>query len=95
MVACQSLDDVRANIDRIDDQIVRLLAERSGYVLQVVRFKQTADDVRAPARFAQVIERVRALAEQHGANPDLVERTYRTLIGEFIEVELRELDRRP
>jgi len=91
IVTCQSLDEVRANIDRIDDQIVRLLAERSVYVQQVVRFKRTADDVYAPARYEQVIQRVRALAEKHGASPDLVERVYRTLIGGFIEQELEAL----
>jgi chorismate mutase len=31
--ACASLAAVRAEIDRLDDQIVPLLAERGGYVL--------------------------------------------------------------
>jgi len=91
IVECQSLDEVRAQIDRLDDQIVRLLAERSGYVQQVVRFKRTVDDVYATERQEQVIQRVRALAEEHGAAPDLVERVYRTLIGGFIEHELEAL----
>src|SRR5207244_1798643 len=69
-------DEVRATINRIDQEIVRLLAERGGYVRQAARFKQTTDDVRAPARVEQVIGRVRALAEQFG----------RRLIGELTAV---------
>lgn len=33
--ACASLAPVRAEIDRLDDQIVPLLAKRGGYVLAV------------------------------------------------------------
>ncbi len=94
IVECQSLDEVRAHINRIDQEIVRLLAERGGYVRQAARFKQTTDDVRAPARVEQVIGRVRALAEEHGASPDLVERVYRALIAGYIDEELAE-HRRP
>ena len=38
---CSSLGEVRANIDRIDRQIVVLLAERGCYVKQTVQFKKT------------------------------------------------------
>jgi isochorismate pyruvate lyase len=92
---CQSLDEVRANINRIDEAPVRLLAERGGYVRHAARFKQTTDDVRAPARVEQVIGKVRALADEHGASPDLVERVHRTLIAAFIDEELQEHGRRP
>ena len=47
---CDSIEEVRANIDRIDYQIVALLAERGGYVKQAARFKKTTDDVKAPQR---------------------------------------------
>jgi isochorismate pyruvate lyase len=90
IVECQSLDEVRANINRIDQEMVRLLAERGGYVRQAARFKLTTDDVRAPARVEQVIGRVRALAAEAGASPDLVERVYRTLIAAYIDEELEE-----
>lgn len=88
-----SLDEVRAAIDRLDREIVRLIGARSACVAQVMRFKATPEDVRAPARVAQVIARVRALATEHGADPDLVEGIYRTMIAGFIEYELRAIAR--
>lgn len=86
---CHTLDQVRAEIDRLDEQIVRLMAERGGYVLAAARFKSSAAEVRAPQRVEQVIARVRALAQQHGALPEVVERTYRTLIEAFTDAEQR------
>jgi len=86
---CESLAQVRAEIDRIDDALVRLLAERGGYVLAAARFKKNDDEVRAPQRVEQVIARVRALAAAHGAEPDLVERIYRELIAAFTDAEHR------
>lgn len=91
---CNSLDQVRAEIDRIDAQIVPLLAERGGYVLAAARFKSRAEEVPAPQRVEQVIAHVRALAEAHGAMPEVVERVYRAMIAAFIEAELRHWQRR-
>ena len=47
---CESLDEVRINIDRLDKLIVPLLAEREHYVRQAARFKKSADAVVVPAR---------------------------------------------
>ncbi len=91
---CDSLAQVRTEIDRLDEQIVRLLAERGGYVLAAACFKHSADEVRAPQRVEQVIAHVRELALQHGALPEVVERTYRAMIAAFIEAEQRHWQQR-
>jgi len=87
---CNSLEDVRANIDRIDHQLVALLAERGGYVKQAARFKKTTDDVKAPQRVEQVIAKVVALSHELGANPAVAEQVYRAMISAFIYAELEE-----
>jgi hypothetical protein len=51
-----TLDEVRANIDRLDRQIVSLLAERGGYVLQAARLKETIGDLSAPRSSAMSAE---------------------------------------
>jgi isochorismate pyruvate lyase len=50
--------------------------------------------VPAPQRVEQVIAHVRALAEAHGALPEVVERVYRSMIAAFIEAELRHWQQR-
>ena len=90
IVPCSSIEQVRANIDRIDRQLVALLAERGAYVKQAAAFKTTAADVRAPQRVEQVIGKVVALANEVGANAKVTEQVYRAMISGFIESELAE-----
>lgn len=88
---CANLADVRANIDRLDDEIVRLIAERAMYVKDAARFKRDAFQVSAPARQAQVFDKARALAERHNrgfANLEqVVDATYRAMVAAFVANE--------
>ena len=83
-INCTSIEEVRLNIDRIDRQIVALLAEREIFVKQAARFKKTTDDVKAPQRVEQVIAKVTALSQELGANPSVTEQVYRAMISGFI-----------
>ena len=90
VVNCDSLEQVREKIDGLDRQIVGLIAERGAYVSQAARFKKDRDAVMAPQRVEQVIGKVRTLADELGANPDVTESVYRAMIAAFIEQELAE-----
>jgi isochorismate pyruvate lyase len=85
-----SLEEVRTNIDRIDRQIVALLAERQYFVKNAARFKKSTDDVKAPARVEAVIAKVRNLAAESNLDPGIAETIYRTMIDCFINNELNE-----
>lgn len=85
-----SIEEVRAHIDQLDHQIVVLLAKRGEAVREAAHFKKTPTDVKAEARVEDVIRKVRTLAIQLGANVEVTEKIYRTLIGAFIEAEMRE-----
>jgi isochorismate pyruvate lyase len=50
-------------------------------VLQAARFKPDAADIPAPGRVEEVIQNVLQLAREHGAIPELVEKTYRAMIA--------------
>lgn len=85
---CDSLAQVRGEIDRVDAQMLALLAERGGYVRQAARFKASAAEVPAPQRVEAVIARVTAQARVLGADPAVAEATWRAMIAAFIESEL-------
>lgn len=87
-----SLDEVRMNIDKIDAELVRLIAKRSKFVSQAVHFKKSTAEALATDRIDLVISKVRALAEQVGLNPIITEKIYRTMINTFIIEELTEFD---
>jgi isochorismate pyruvate lyase len=86
-----TLAELRQRIDALDEQIVALLAQRALCVRDATRFKLDEFQVRAPARQAQVFERVRELAAAHADGfpglPDIVEASYRSLVGGFVAAE--------
>lgn len=88
---CQSMEHVRAEIDRLDDILVDLIAERFGYVERAWTLKAQPADARVPWRVQQVIDRVRARAKEKGLSQELVEAIWRQMIGWFIQYEEEKL----
>lgn len=87
---CKNLEEVRENIDRIDDEIIQLIAERGIYVIQASNFKKDEEGVKDTARVEKVIQKVRAKAQEYGANQDMVEALYREMISRFVNMEMKE-----
>lgn len=85
---CNSLEEVRSNIDRIDNGIIKLIAERGSFVVQASRFKKSENGVKAPDRVEAVIDKVRRKAEAYGADADMVETLYREMISRFVNMEM-------
>ena len=90
---CDTMADVRQQIDALDDRIVALLAERSGYVAQAARIKQNASQIYDGPRIEFIIARVRAQAASAGAPEAVMEATYRAMIAAFIDFERGEFNR--
>jgi isochorismate pyruvate lyase len=78
---CTTMADIRAEIDRLDEELVRLFAERAGYIDRAAEIKAEADlPARIDTRVEEVVGNVRRHAEMHGLPPDLVEKLWRRLI---------------
>lgn len=87
-VKCSSLVEVRENIDRLDNELIKLIAERSVYVSQAAQFKKSVNEVTATDRVTAIIEKVKNIAGEHNLNPRIAEKIYRTMISSFIEEEI-------
>lgn len=85
-----SLAEVRARIDALDGELVRVLADRQALVRQAAAFKTDEQAVRAPGRVEQVVQAVRERAQAAGLSPEVAESVWRAMITAFIELELTE-----
>lgn len=83
-----TLTDIREGIDAIDREIVALIARRQQWVARAGALKRDESGVRAPSRVDEVIARVRRMAAEAGAAPDVVEGAYRAMIAGFIDLEM-------
>lgn len=87
---CKTLEEVRTEIDNLDDKIVELIGARNSYVKQAARFKNTIDEVKAPERINEVMAKVRHKALTLGMSPNLLEEIYTIMINEMVESEIAE-----
>jgi len=79
---CGSMDDVRAEIDKLDLGLVDLLAARWAYVDRMWELKrQEAAAANVPWRNRAVIDRVRKRAAETGLPPEMAEALWRQIIG--------------
>lgn len=85
---CQTLEDVRHEIDRIDEHIINLFAERHKFVEEIVRFKNDKDAIIARERKEQVILQRKMWAKDKGLNADTFERIYTLLVDSNIAHEM-------
>ncbi len=86
---CENMADIRAEIDRLDRQVIALLGQRFIYVKAASKFKSSAASVKAPERFQAMLEQRRVWVEEEGLNADAIEKMYRDLVNHFIDEEMK------
>ena len=84
-----ALSNIRIEIDHVDRELIRLLAQRQRLVEKAGRLKPKGDKsaVRANDRVAQVIANRRKEALEFGLSPDVAESVWRSMIKAFIALE--------
>lgn len=84
---CRTMEEVRAEIDRLDRALVKLVAERQGYIEAAARIKDRESEVRLEWRIEDVVAKVLAAADREGLSRDIAEPVWRTLIDRCIAHE--------
>ncbi|WHS62717.1 isochorismate lyase [Pseudomonas sp. G2-4] len=86
---CANMEDIRGEIDALDQAVIKLLGRRFQYVLAASKFKTSATSVRAPERFKAMLATRRGWAEAEGLSPDAIEKMYSDLVNHLIAEEMR------
>lgn len=85
---CRTMDEVRTEIDRVDQAIVDLLGERWTYVDRMWELKRAAAaEASVPWRNREVIDKVRLRAALQGLPPEMAEALWRQIIGWGIQYQ--------
>jgi len=85
---CNSLDEVRSEIDKLDEQIIKLIALRKDYVKQAAKFKNTVEEIKADERVDDVLNKVRHQALSLSLSPNLIAEIYQRMIDDMVETEI-------
>jgi isochorismate pyruvate lyase len=84
---CQTKEDVRAEIDRIDQELLTRFAERHRYVTRMAQIKTDPHEALDPVRIEAVIKKQRGRAEELELDEDQAELIWRTLINWNVNYE--------
>ena len=90
MKSCNTLEELRSEVDLIDDKIVELIAERNEYIKQASKFKKSVEEVKSADRIEAVMDRVRHKAAMLGVSPNMIVDLYKIMIDEMVETEIAE-----
>jgi isochorismate pyruvate lyase len=88
---CENMNHVRVEIDRIDELLVDLIAERFTYVDRAWQLKSKPSEAVVPWRIREVIDKVESRARAKGLPPELAEALWRQMMGWFIQYEEEKL----
>ena len=85
-----TLDDLRNDIDRVDEVLVRLLNERARCACEIGLLKKALGlEVYQPEREKHVIAHVRGVASEGPLGPDAIARLFERIIDEARSLERR------
>jgi|TARA_B100001057_G_scaffold77399_1_gene72275 isochorismate pyruvate lyase len=85
---CNSMDELRHQIDKLDVKIIELLANRSEFIDRATELKKSNGmPARIPERIESVVSNARNAAEELDLDADLVEKIWRILIDWSIQRE--------
>ena len=87
-VKCNDMTQVRAGVDRVDAQLVELLAVRFAYMDAAARIKTERNAVRDEARKQQVLKNVHDAASGLGIPVEVVADLWERLVEASIAYEL-------
>ncbi len=87
---CNSLQEVRDEIDLLDAKLVELISQRSHLIRQAASFKNSVDEVKADDRIEDIMQRVRNLAIEKNINPNMMSELFTIMINEMVETEISE-----
>lgn len=78
---CNSMAELRHEIDALDSSLIDLLALRTRYIDRAIDLKRIEGlPARTSDRVEDVIRKVRATARDRGLDQDLIERLWRDII---------------
>jgi isochorismate pyruvate lyase len=84
---CATKDDVRAELDRIDQALLGLFAERHRYVTRMAEIKTDPHEAHDPVRIAAILDKQRQRADELGLDEDQAELIWKTLIDWNVNYE--------
>lgn len=91
---CQTKADIRTAIDALDQDLLKLFAQRQGYVRRMAELKQHPDEAFDHDRIETMVAALKHRANELGLEADQAEQVWRVLIDWNVAHEKRTITAR-
>ena len=82
------LSEIREHLDRLDNALLTILAERMSFIPKVAEYKKKNNIIRyQPEREKQIFEAKEELAKKLNVNPELAKKIFKTIIEDSHRIE--------
>ena len=86
--ACRDLTDIRAAVNALDRDLVKLLAKRQQYALAALRFKHDRRSIGDPRHRKAMFAQRKTWAERGGLNPKMTQKIFQAIADESMRLHL-------
>ncbi len=83
----KNLNDVRKSIDKVDNQLVKLIGEREFFVKEALKFKKNKKQIIDKKRIKILLKRIKKLSKKYKNNNKIKKRIWKLMIKNFIILE--------
>lgn len=84
----QSLDELRAEIDVLDNELIRILQQRMDVAREIGKHKKANNiQVLQTGRWSQIIDKVKSKAQASGLSEEFIEKTFKAIHQESINIQ--------
>ena len=85
----KKLEIARNKIDRLDNSILNLIKKRTKIVKYMLGLKQFKNQIVDQKRINVILKNIRKKSVQHGVDPKVTSRIWKTMIWSFIDYQRR------
>jgi len=90
-----NLQEIRANINKIDEEIIALLAKRQRFAVLVGKFKKkNGVAINQPKREKELFSRLEQTAEKKRVSVGLVKKTFKLIISDSKVIQKKILEQK-
>ena len=86
--ACRNLTDIRAAVNAIDRDLVRLLVKRQKYALAALPFKHDRKSIGDPRHRSELFAQRKVWAKPGKLNPRMVQKIFQAIVDESKRLHL-------
>ncbi len=85
----ENIYKIRKNLDKLDDQLLKIIKKRTNLVNLVIKNKKFKKDIVDKKRIAVILRNIKKKSKKNKIDPKITLKIWKSMISAFIDYEFR------